>query len=169
MMLHQSHHNQSGQHSRWVILFLAIYASDIQVTNAADEGADAAPGEYWSIQFENDFFAQSGDRYYTHGTEISRTVMDNPVPWIFDIANFFPVFESDGEIKGVTYTIGQKIFTPNDTETTGLVVDDRPYAGYLYISAAMLSRVSKKDNIDTGNLVELTLSIVGPSAQGGGI
>ncbi|MCK4588030.1 MAG: DUF2219 family protein, partial [Gammaproteobacteria bacterium] len=141
-MLHKSHHNQSGQHSRWGILFLVIYTSNIQVTNAAEEDTNATTGEFWSIQFENDFFAQSGDRYYTHGTEISRTVMDNPVPWIYDIATFFPVFESDGEINGVTYTIGQKIFTPDDTETTGLVVNDRPYAGYLYFSAAMLSRVS---------------------------
>jgi hypothetical protein len=165
-MLHRSHHCQSGQHNHWIILCLVICVNNIQVANAAEEDEDAASGEYWSIQFENDFFAQSGDRYYTNGAEISRTVMDNPVPWIYNIASFFPVFESDGEIKGVTYTIGQKIFTPDDTETAGLVIDDRPYAGYLYISAAMLSRVSKKDNIDTGNLVELTLSIVGPSAMG---
>ncbi len=139
--------------------------SGINNTEAANENKDAVTQEYWSIQFENDFFSRSGDRYYTHGTEISRTLMGQPGQWLKDLATFFPVFESDGALEGVNYSIGQKIFTPDDIQTSALVVNDRPYAGYLYFSATMLSRVSRKNNLDVGNLMEFTIGIVGPGAQ----
>ena len=126
--------------------------------------SEAIDREYWGIQLENDFFARSGDRYYTHGTQVSRMLMGEPPQWIQDTATLFPAFKSDGVINGVNYTIGQKIFTPDNTGATDLVINDRPYAGYLYISATLLSRISTQDNIDTGNLLEFTLGIVGPSA-----
>jgi hypothetical protein len=84
--------------------------------------------------------------------------------WLEDVAKFLWVFDTDGVVNGVNYRLGQKIFTPDNTEASAIVVDDRPYAGYLYISAAMLSSVSTKNNVDTGNLIEFTLGIVGPSA-----
>lgn len=156
--------HQTEKFSYRIILFIAIYASSIHSTLVFAEDKDAILPEYWSIQLENDFFPQSGDRYYTHGTEVSRTVMEEPPQWLKDMADMALPFESDGIIKGVNYKIGQKIFTPNDTDSTDLVVNDRPYAGYLYLSTTMLSRVSKQNNIDTGNLIEFTLGLVGPSA-----
>jgi len=149
-----------------LILFLMLFSLNAQAVNDANQKLDLTRGEYWSIQLENDFFAQSGDRYYTHGTEVSRMVMGEPPQWIESIATFFPAFESDGVISGVSYSIGQKIFTPENTDTTALVVNDRPYAGYLYFTTAVLSRVSRENNMDTGNLIEFTIGIVGPSALG---
>ena len=147
----------------------AVLAGSVQAADVSDKADTASGGaavnrEYWAIQLENDFFARTGDRYYTHGTQVSRVLMDEPPSWIQDIAMLFPAFQSDGQIKGVNYTIGQKIFTPDDTAATALVPDDRPYAGYLYISAGMLSRVSRKNNVDTGNLLEITLGMVGPAS-----
>jgi len=162
---------KSARYSYSMILRLIICANSIgyinvSEANTVEKNKDAITEEYWSIQFENDFFARSGDRYYTHGTEVSRTVMGQPPQWLEDIATFFPLFESDAALKGVNYSIGQKIFTPDDTKATELVVNDRPYAGYLYFSAAMLSRVSRINNVDTGNLMEFTLGLVGPGSQG---
>lgn len=149
----------------WLILCLALFVSTVRVANSFDGGMKTIKEEYWSIQLENDFFSQSGDRYYTHGTELSRTLMGHREQWLEDLASFLWVFDTDGEFNGVNYRLGQKIFTPDNTEATSLVVDDRPYAGYLYLSAAMLSSVSRDNNIDIGNLIEFTLGIVGPSAQ----
>ncbi|MCW8956507.1 MAG: lipid A deacylase LpxR family protein [Gammaproteobacteria bacterium] len=149
---------------RWIFISSALFTSCTYADNTIDEYANAINQEYWSIQLENDVLAKSGDRYYTHGTQVSRLVMNKPPSWLQNIASFFPAFESDGTISGVNYTIGQKIFTPDDIKTTELVVDDRPYAGYLYFSAALLSRVSNQNNVDTGNLLEFTAGIVGPSA-----
>lgn len=133
--------------------------------NAFHNGMKEIKAEYWSIQIENDFFSQSGDHYYTHGAELSRTFMGHREQWLENVAKSLWAFDTDGEVDGVNYRIGQKIFTPDNTEAESLVLDDRPYAGYLYFSAALLSRVSKINNLTTGNIFEFTLGIVGPSAQ----
>lgn len=144
---------------------LILFMSVGNEVNAFDIGMKTITEEYWSIQFENDFFARSGDRYYTHGTEFSRTLMGHREQWLEDLANSLWAFDADGKENGVNYRIGQKIFTPDNTDATSVVVDDRPYAGYLYLSAAMLSSVSNTINTRTGNLIEFTLGVVGPSAQ----
>ncbi|MCW8855201.1 MAG: lipid A deacylase LpxR family protein [Gammaproteobacteria bacterium] len=120
--------------------------------------------EYWSIQLENDVLAKSGDHYYTHGTQVSRTVAGDAPQWLQDLAVLFPVFESDGLVNGVNYTVGQKIFTADNTQATQPLINDRPYAGYLYFSASLLSSVSRKNNMDSGNVLEFTTGLVGPSA-----
>lgn len=149
-----------------IIFSFILYVISLQHVFAYDVAMDSVKEEYWSIQLENDFFARSGDRYYTHGTEISRTLIGDRARWLEDVATFLWAFDTDGKVNGVNYRIGQKIFTPDNTEATALIVNDRPYAGYLYVSAAMLSSVSSDNNIDTGNLVEVTLGVVGPSALG---
>lgn len=165
MNLGNLHKMKLAKNNFWLLFFLIFFISNVYEVNAFDGGMKTIKEEYWSIQLENDFFPQSGDRYYTHGTELSRTLMGHREQWLEDLASFLWAFDTDGEFNGVNYRLGQKIFTPDNTDATALVVDDRPYAGYLYLSAAMLSSVSMKNNIATGNLVELTLGIVGPSAQ----
>lgn len=147
-----------------VILVNSALAADVSAKSGTVPRSTASNKEYWAIQLENDFFARTGDRYYTHGTQVSRVLMDEPPPWMQDIAMLFPAFQSDNQLKGVNYTIGQKIFTPDNTAASALVTNDRPYAGYLYISAGLLSRVSRKNNVDTGNLLEITLGVVGPAS-----
>lgn len=141
-----------------------LSAIAVPLASAADTFGTTGEGAFWSIQLENDVFSSSGDRYYTHGTQISRAVLGEPPRWLQNMARLFPAFESDGILQGVNYTLGQKIFTPDDTRATGLVANDRPYAGYLYMSAGVLSRVSSGNHVDSGNVFELTLGVVGPSA-----
>ncbi len=147
------------------MLFLLLVISNIHSVNALEIGMVTVKEEYWSIQFENDLFAKSGDRYYTHGTEFSRTLIGHREQFLEDIADFLWIFDTDGKVNGINYRLGQKIFTPDNTDASTIVSDGRPYAGYLYISAAMLSSVSKKNNVDVGNIIEATIGIVGPSAQ----
>lgn len=137
---------------------------EIDQTAQQDRSKQGLAGKnaYWSVQFENDFFANSGDRYYTHGTQISRLVMNEPPGWLRRTAQLFPAYQSDNIVNGVNYTFGQTIFTPDDTKSTTPAENDRPYAGYLYGSAALLSRVSHNDISDIGNLLEFTIGIVGP-------
>ncbi|MCW9025086.1 MAG: lipid A deacylase LpxR family protein [Gammaproteobacteria bacterium] len=124
------------------------------------------PERFMSLQLENDFFANSGDRYYTHGTQLSLMKLETPPAWLDTVAGWTPFYQpgSDGTSNLVQYTVGQKIFTPNDTDAAHVLADDRPYAGYLYVGIAVLSHVSSHNNVDTGNLFEITLGIVGPSA-----
>ncbi|MBE9515485.1 MAG: lipid A deacylase LpxR family protein [Proteobacteria bacterium] len=115
-----------------------------------------------SVQYENDFFARSGDRYYTHGSQISRLVLGDNPEWLKSMASPFSFLQSDGILNATNYTIGQKIFTPDDTVSATLLVDERPYAGYYFVNAALLSRINRNHLYDTGNLLEFSLGVVGP-------
>lgn len=85
-----------------------------------------------SVQIENDFFSSSGDRYYTHGTQLSVLKKTAPSAWVGLLSEGVPFYEKGQQLKLVNYTLVQKIFTPNDTEATTVVEGDRPYAGDLY-------------------------------------
>lgn len=124
-----------------------------------------------SLQFENDFFASSGDRYYTHGFEISMLRQQKPPAELNGIeaaishmATWFPFYRKGDHINLVSYTLGHKMFTPDDLKATELIPHDRPYAGYLYASAAILSQYGSNDMVDYGNMFEVTLGLIGPSA-----
>jgi len=141
-----------------------LLAALFPVAFAAAETPSRPADRYWSFQFENDFFANAGDRYYTNGFQISHLRMGRPPSWVERLAAIFPAFRSDGSIVGTQYTVGQQIFTPDDTQAVAVVPDDRPYAGYLYFSTNLLARVQHTRQRDTGNLLELSLGIVGPAS-----
>ncbi len=123
------------------------------------------PDSFISVQMENDFFASSGDRYYTHGTQLSVLKKMAPPAGLERLSEWVPFYEKGQQLSLVNYTFGQKIFTPNDTDETSVVEGDRPYAGYLYFSAAVLSQIHSTAEVDHGNMFEITLGVVGPSAM----
>ena len=124
------------------------------------------PQTFVSVQMENDFFASSGDRYYTHGTQVSVLKKTDPPALLEQLSEWVPFYEKGQSLNLVNYTLGQKIFTPDDTEATTVVEGDRPYAGYLYASVAVLSQIRSSAHVDHGNMFEITLGVVGPSALG---
>jgi len=143
-------------------LTLLIMAVLSPVPSAAE--TDDEIGGYWSIQIENDVFASSGDRYYTHGTQLSYMHQVDEDYWLKGIADKFPFYLSGEHAHAVNHTLGQKIFTPSNTKATEPVKDDRPYAGYLYYTITMLSRINRTKYFDDGNMLGFTLGVVGPSS-----
>jgi len=121
---------------------------------------------YLSVQYENDMFARSGDRYYTSGLQLSMLNSEPPPAWLAKVADWTPFYQRGNGLSLVQYTLGQKMFTPDDIVATDLQVNDRPYAGYLYFGASVLSQISHNQNFDYGNQFEITMGIVGPSALG---
>lgn len=140
------------------LLLMFLLSSVVQAETETSES-------FVSLQMENDFFADSGDRYYTHGTQLSFLNMEAPPALLEKVAEWTPFYQQGDGMNLVQYTLGQKIFTPNNTEASAVVDGDRPYAGYLYFSGAVLSQISHHQNIDYGNMFEVTLGIVGPSAM----
>jgi hypothetical protein len=140
-----------------ILLICGTYASHAA---AAEEEASG----YWSFQLENDVFASSGDRYYTHGTQLSYMHMVPEDYWLNDIALKFPFYSSGQYEHAVNHTLGQKIFTPSDTKAISLVKDDRPYAGYLYYTITALARITRNQFYDEGNLMGFTIGVVGPGS-----
>lgn len=123
----------------------------------------------FSLQLENDRIAAT-DRHYTHGTRLSwvsdkRT--DGP-DWGRDLLVFlYPLAEVRRGRIG--FALGQNIYTPDDTSTTALDFEDRPYAGWLYGAISLHAETDRRlagHKIDMLDSVELSVGVVGPQAFG---
>lgn len=126
----------------------------------------------WTINvyFENDLFGET-DQNYTNGIRLSwvspdtASYYDDPAfpTWVRAVNRKLRFFNGDGENleHNLVISLGHLIYTPSDISATGLLLDERPYAGYLYAGFAYHTR--SQDQLDT---VEINLGVVGPAAQG---
>jgi len=153
------------------MVFPLIYLMTLVFIGFVSPGAEAATpleklkeGGFWSIQFENDLWGSGDDQFYSHGTEVSYLSLKSPPGWLTRLGQGLPFFHT-GDVGAVQYSVGQKIFTPQDTERRTLITDDRPYAGWLYGSANLMSRYVDEPNLQVGNILGITVGIVGPSSQ----
>ncbi|MCB1740923.1 MAG: lipid A deacylase LpxR family protein [Gammaproteobacteria bacterium] len=64
---------------------------------------------------------------------------------------------ASGTFRRVSFSLGQNIYTPQDIGRSDLIVDDRPYAGWLYASAAFQTYDERRLDI-----MEVQLGVVGP-------
>ena len=124
------------------------------------------PGYTISIQFENDFFGGGTDRHFTHGTRIE--CLTRPIKWITDTADKLPWFSAkkalsppEDEWKArVSLSMGQNIYTPEDTVTSQLILNDRPYAGWLYLGFGIVANQGSRRY----DKLKLEIGLVGPGS-----
>jgi len=129
-------------------------------------GAEPQPsGGTLSIYLENDLFAGT-DRYYTSGAKISwssadlENLVDSPYSSPFlGVFRILPYINEKAYQKNLLFTLGQNIYTPNDTKTSALITNDRPYAGYLYLGVGVAWKTA-----EVRNTLALNVGVVGPSA-----
>jgi hypothetical protein len=143
----------------------------IAPVHAQDE-ADCSDSVY-TIQLENDFFARATntDRHYTNGLRLAADMplsddcvgLGAPAQ---GIASWFAPGSVVRTTERVGYSIGQSIFTPDDTETTELVVDDRPYAAWLYVGLSYQATYEQFDGSAVQDTLQLDVGVVGPWALG---
>ncbi|GAB1258719.1 lipid A deacylase LpxR family protein [Aurantivibrio plasticivorans] len=115
-----------------------------------------------SIALENDLFGAGTDKHYTHGTEISY-VSDTYVPkWLRSTADVIWFYQSNDETR-FSWSLGQKIYTPNEITEPELIVDDRPYAGWTYLSLGLTTN-DIEETYRTVASFELIAGIVGPNS-----
>jgi hypothetical protein len=107
------------------------------MTLAIAARADEKPARLAAITLENDFFA-GYDHHYTNGVQAAFVVSPSTV-----------------------FAIGQRIYTPTNTDARVPDPADRPYAGWLY--AMTDTRLPTRGTIDH---LTLSLGIVGPHALG---
>lgn len=95
------------------------------------------------LQMENDFFswATNEDRHYTNGLRITAVWPHSNVwvPFLDAIARHDPFVDLNGMTVRRNFVIeaGQSMFTPNDTEVREPILDDRPYAAWLYVGTGL--------------------------------
>jgi lipid A 3-O-deacylase len=135
-----------------VLLGLVAYPA------AAQDPAPVA----WDFTLENDKWGDGTDRHYTHGTRISRSSDVTP-QWVHKLATPFRCLAciAPGSFK---LELGQEIYTPENTWTTALVVDDRPYAGWAYGAMTLSGERDVKARRRAVNEVRVELGVIGPAA-----
>ncbi len=117
----------------------------------------------FSVHFENDLFADT-DQNYTSGVKFSwvspdltRYRDDKQLPeWIYPYIEALPFINEPDRERNIVISLGQSIYTPQDTERTDLITGDRPYAGWLYLGLGFHSKT--KIQLDT---MEIQLGVVG--------
>jgi lipid A 3-O-deacylase len=150
------------QHARRLaLLVLAWLAPQAGAAQPAQQATD--PAAAWSFILENDTFSGT-DRYYTNGFLFAwRSPSYDPPAWMDALTTRSRLFPDHGVTRwGLSF--GQSIFTPDDTLARNPDPQDRPYAGWLYVSASLASYTATQYAA-----VELQAGVVGPSALGRGV
>ncbi|MGE0256177.1 MAG: lipid A deacylase LpxR family protein [Alphaproteobacteria bacterium] len=136
----------------------ALAATLLAAAPAAGETPD---GPVFSVSLENDIFADV-DGHYTNGVQFGVVSGRDLLPdWMVETARAFPLFAEGGRIRA-TAGLGQSMYTPADIRVADPPLTDRPYGGWLYVSAGLLSE--RDDRLDQ---IQLQLGVVGPAAQAG--
>ena len=131
-----------------------------------------------TTRLENDLFVGT-DQNYTNGvafTLISHDMAGRlrpdclplPVRLHGKLIKFMnPEFWVDAEnpanTQNVVIKFGQSMYTPEDNTRTDLILDDRPYAGLLYMGLSWNRRKHEpQSNMEMLDTREITLGVIGP-------
>lgn len=129
-----------------------------------------------SFYFENDLFIGS-DNDYTNGIKYAVISPDlSPhVPLnrsakiplkVLDFFHRLPLIKNAPAETGhkVELAFGQNMYTPRDISRSDLITDDRPYAGYSYLSSAYHRKSVSGKAWSQMDSVEIQIGIVGPAS-----
>lgn len=128
-----------------------------------------------TLYTENDKYFAGTDRNYTNGFKLTALSTDlhqfdaDGVPGPIRALSraFDPLLPAEAAPK-LGLSIGQNIYTPEDTQTTAYQPNDRPYAAWLYGSVMFQSYRPAVDDHGPARLDtwELQIGAVGPAALG---
>jgi len=168
---HRARHRlQDRKNSKTLIACLLFTGSICALSASADTetGEQKSPGDSWTFTFlfENDLFGDT-DAQYTNGIKLGWLSPDlrqyddsEKLPrWVVRVIKKLPFINEPNTQHNVGFAIGQLIFTPEDTQARAVVLDDRPYAGWLYGSIAFVSK--SEIRLDT---LEVQAGLIGPAS-----
>lgn len=122
----------------------------------------------FALYWENDLFSGT-DRDYTNGLKLtySRPYQDakglgrGGRDWADNTMDVLPLVNDKSSHRAVSYSLGQDIYTPENTRRSDLIRNDRPYAGYSYIGVGFHARRGSQRHV-----WEVDLGVVGPLSFG---
>ena len=124
--------------------------------------------ETLSLRVENDLVAGT-DRHFTHGMQASCLSAADDIPELArEAASYIPWFDNAGANR-FGYALGQNIYTPANIQSRELIKSDRPYAGWLYGSMALISEYRDTGGskyIDRLETIDIDIGVVGPASLG---
>jgi hypothetical protein len=137
--------------------------------------AEAAPSNgTLTIQVENDYFTPDNrDRHYSNGIRLDWLPAPSTTghPGLIErLARSLPFIGTMGSAERVGWSLGQSLFTPQNTQLSAPIPNDRPYAGWLYGGLTLLkssaSDRSVKASVNQLDTLEFDLGVVGRAAMG---
>lgn len=139
----------------------------LMICLAVGGSAFAVPRDsIFTIIEENDDFTFNGDKHYTQGVRLSYMHPDTRTPrWGRWLADAIPHLGMTIEAPRVGFTIGQSIYTPDNLATDQMVMDDRPYAGWLYLGIVLQREgVTARRNIPVLDTFQFHTGVIGPES-----
>ncbi len=146
------------------LVSLIIFSNYSHAFDADIEGKDQ---DAYAFYLENDSKNIGGpgsDQAYTNGLKFSYIYAQGQIPkWATPILDRLHILDDKAKWAKINFglSLGQQIFTPSDTQTTSLMLDDRPYTACLYLGFA----ISLKEK-QVEHFIEIDLGIIGPGALG---
>lgn len=128
---------------------------------ATREILDNGKRSFVTVTVENDSLGRGSDKNYTSGVRLSYFDITQKSGGMIDRLDQMNPFFSANETTGVTFSVGQNLYTPEDITRAEQMPGTRPWAAFLYGSIDATTLTS--DHVDDA---ELTLGVVGPWAQG---
>jgi hypothetical protein len=121
------------------------------------------------LYIENDALGlgRADDRYYTSGLRFQNTITREDAPeWVRGLAGGLRPFKEE-EPTEIGFVLGHHVYTPADLQTAELIVDDRPYGGWLYGGLVRIDSDFEPGGIgsDDQTTTELILGLIGPDAH----
>jgi len=147
------------------LLLLAVTVVFFLPPHSAGAEVNARTADTLTLSIENDSIAFGDqDRYYSHGSKLSWISgdlseyrdMEGIPPWVQRVIAKMPFVNEAGEQRSVSLSLVQGIYTPENKLRSGLIVNDRPYAGLTYLGLGLHSKDQRC--MDT---LELDIGIVG--------
>lgn len=141
-------------------------ATELGVKSAEEEKIVRSQQGY-SFYIENDSRNMGGpgtDQGYSNGFKFSYVYAEDDIPsWTQTLTALTPELREQFKKSPTNFgiSLGQQIFTPNNTDLTSFIPDDRPYSAWLYLGFA-----AQIKNEDRSHSLEIDLGVIGPEAQG---
>lgn len=163
------------------LFVFAFFLIQFAVANGADTPCDNSEKfrlRGVSLRLENDAFAKT-DRNYSHGMSITLESHDIKnytqtacLPFLlrthsrlitFLTPGFWAPGESGLQPNTVAVNFGQAMYTPGNPFRQDLIVNDRPYAGLIYVGIALNQRHTLQNSeFEVFDSREITLGAIGP-------
>ena len=149
-------------------------------TPTAAQGLAPAPAPAWlggrvTAISENDEYAfrVTVDQHYSNGMRLVwlsdpvDATGAGPLGWSRRLAEAVPGFAATPGTLRVGLALGHSMYTAADTRRVVPAADDRPYAGWLFGTLALINEVpGTTPGAAMAETLEFTIGIVGPSAMG---
>lgn len=121
-----------------------------------------------NVWMENDLVVKT-DQHYTHGSRIAylgyeHPLDDEPLRWDGKIARWLPDLGLEPKAWRTSFAVTQNIYTPRDTDLTTVIPEERPYAGWLYATGALLIRGTSSAGTPMLDYWAMNLGVVGPAS-----